>query len=116
LKLPASKLFGSVFINLLTFNVIMKVISIWWCTLQKWHLMNAELSFNWQYMVICSHFSMQHLGKFKYNYFGSKGSSLNTTALTGRPRPSKQNDNAYASIKMQPKLNPTKKAIDCREQ
>lgn len=78
--------------------------------------MNPEHSFNWQYMAMLLHSSIQHLGKFMYNYFKSKGSSSNNTAQTGWPKPSKQNDKAYTSTKMQPKLNSTQTAIDCREQ
>lgn len=67
-------------------------------------------------MAIFSHFSIQHWGKFKYNYFKSKGYSSNNIAQRGRPKPSKQNNKAYTSTKMQPKLNATHTAIDCREQ
>lgn len=115
LKLPVSNLFGSALINLLTFNIT-KPISTWrWCTLQNLYFMNTELSFNWQHMPMLSHFSIQHWDKVKWNYFKSKGSSSNNIAQTGRPKPSKQNDKAYTSTKMQPQLNSTQTAIDSRD-
>lgn len=67
-------------------------------------------------MAMLSHFSIQQWGKFKYNYFKSKGTSSNDIAQTGRPKPSKQNYKAHTSTKMQPKFNSTQTGIDCREQ
>jgi len=57
-------------------------------------------------MAMLSHFSIQQWGKFKYNYFKSKGSSSNNIAQTVTPKPSKQNDKATKV-----ELN-----TDCREE
>jgi len=57
-------------------------------------------------MAMLSRFSIQHLEKVKYNYFKSKGSSSNNIAQMGKRKPTK----------MQPKLNSTQTAVDCREQ